>query len=718
MASPNCPNNRKGYDMTKRRYSKYASDLTSLGYDTTPLNGKRPVLKGWQKRPDHDHEQYVENNIGVLCGGLHNIVAVDIDVKHKATAALLRDMATDQLGFAPERVGNAPKTLFVYKCTEPFNKIKTGVYEIDNQDAAVEILAEGQQFCASGQHPDTKKNYKWPDDSLMDIPPLKLTELTPIELTTFIANCNNALADVGELKAKSMSGGATQDFNFDFAEDTKMAELSKIEAAVMHIPNNDLHYDDWVRTGMAMKGAVGEEGRELFHRWSKRSDKYDTTETDRLWDSIGTVNRIGAGTVFQLAMEHGYEMDTHDAEIVKEEAEERVEKEYIEQNLGELKATKFGSVAATKIPRREFLYGTHLIAKYVAATIAQGGGSKTTVLLTDAIALATNRDLIGNQPTQQCNAWHYNLEDPIDELQRRVVAICQKYEIPLSEIKDTLFLDSGRTRKLVVAEKVGNIVVATPDVDAVIREIIANNIKAMSIDPFVKSHHVEENDNKQIDSVLDQYARIANETGCAIELAHHVRKPAAGQNQATGDINQARGASAISGAVRSARTISIMSDKEADACSVPQSKKNWYIRIDDAKGNMSAPAEKAVWLERQSITIDNGDEFEPGDSVGVVAPWTPPDAFDGISVDKARELLNTIDKGINEDVRYSKNRGKRWAGQVVVDGVLEVDEERAKLIIKTWISTGVLFEDEYRNGKNRKDEKGVFLDPKKMPESV
>jgi hypothetical protein len=288
-------------------YVNYAPQLAGLNYDPTPLKGKVPILKAWQTRPEHDHKKYGNRNIGIICGGLHNIVAVDIDVKDKDTANIIRIMVTDQLGFAPERIGNAPKTLFVFKCDEPFRKIKTGVYSINGEDAAVEVLAEGQQFAAFGIHPDIKKQYKWPDDSLLDITPLRLTELTSIELTTFIANCNNALADIGTLKAKSMSSGATQDFDFDFAEDTKMAELSKIDTAVMHVPNNDLHYDDWVRFGMAIKGAVGDEGKELFDRWSKRSSKYDSADTDRLWDSVGEVTRIGAGTIFYMAKEHGYD---------------------------------------------------------------------------------------------------------------------------------------------------------------------------------------------------------------------------------------------------------------------------------------------------------------------------------------------------------------------------------------------------------------------------
>ena len=38
--------------MPFRRYEKYAAHLNNLGYDTTPVNGKRPIIEGWSKRPD------------------------------------------------------------------------------------------------------------------------------------------------------------------------------------------------------------------------------------------------------------------------------------------------------------------------------------------------------------------------------------------------------------------------------------------------------------------------------------------------------------------------------------------------------------------------------------------------------------------------------------------------------------------------------------------
>ena len=41
---------------------------------------------------------------------------------------------------------------------------------------------------------------------------------------------------------------------------------------------------------------------------------------------------------------------------------------------------------------------------------------QTTLALTEAIALATGRPLLGVEVPEKVNVWHYNLEDPLDEL--------------------------------------------------------------------------------------------------------------------------------------------------------------------------------------------------------------------------------------------------------------------------------------------------------------
>jgi AAA domain len=107
----------------------------------------------------------------------------------------------------------------------------------------------------------------------------------------------------------------------------------------------------------------------------------------------------------------------------------------------------------------------------------------------------------------------------MEELQRRIIAACLHYGVDQSEIKGRLFIDTGRETKIVIAEQTKTgAVVARPIVDAVIATIKRNNIGLMTVDPFVASHRVIENDNPAIELVAQAWMEIADETDCAIEL--------------------------------------------------------------------------------------------------------------------------------------------------------------------------------------------------------
>ena len=136
----------------------------------------------------------------------------------------------------------------------------------------------------------------------------------------------------------------------------------------------------------------------------------------------------------------------------------------------------------------------------------------------------------------------------------------------------------------------------------------------------------------------------------------------------------------------------------------------WHVRVDDAKGNMSAPAADAVWYERHSV------ELSQGDWVGVLAPWTPPDAFDGLSVEAARRVLLMIDQGLPDGQRYSatyRKNSERWAGNLLTD--VGINENAAKAIISVWLKNKVVFWDKYHSPKRRKEESGLFINFDLLP---
>jgi len=136
-------------------------------------------------------------------------------------------------------------------------------------------------------------------------------------------------------------------------------------------------------------------------------------------------------------------------------------------------------------------------------------------------------------------------------------------------------------------------------------------------------------------------------------------------------------------------------------------------KVDDAKANMQPPAENAVWFERKSVELPNGEQ------VGTLGRWVPPDAFDGVSNDLARTMLLAIDAGLPDGQRYlpARRRGtNRWVGSVLEDRNFPVGQ--AVEIIKAWTKEGVLTVDDYHNAIRRKAEKGCFVDLTKLPTVV
>src|SRR6516165_6100605 len=94
---------------------------------------------------------------------------------------------------------------------------------------------------------------------------------------------------------------------------------------------------------------------------------------------------------------------------------------------------------------RQWLYGRHYLQGAVSVTIADGGVGKSTLALTEAIAMVTGRALLGITPNKQTGnglvrdyreVFYYNAEESLAEIKRRVLAICQHFEIDLSELGD------------------------------------------------------------------------------------------------------------------------------------------------------------------------------------------------------------------------------------------------------------------------------------------
>jgi RecA-family ATPase len=102
--------------------------------------------------------------------------------------------------------------------------------------------------------------------------------------------------------------------------------------------------------------------------------------------------------------------------------------------------------------------------------------------------------------------------------------------------------------------------------------MIEKRVDVLTVDPFISSHAVSENDNNAIDVVAREWNVVAERTGAAINLVHHVRK----QNGAEATADSARGASALIGKARSVIVYNRMTADEAIALNVPEDERRFF----------------------------------------------------------------------------------------------------------------------------------------------
>jgi hypothetical protein len=363
-----------------------------------------------------------------------------------------------------------------------------------------------------------------------------------------------------------------------------------------------------------------------------------------------------------------------------------------------LRLTPFQWKDPANLPIRQFLYGRHIVRKYVSALVAPGGVGKTSLVVTDAVAMASGRNLIGANPVRPLRIWLWNGEDPRDELERRIAAACLHYELTKQDIRDRLFVDSGREMEIIMATQGAK----GPDLAKPLEEDLINALRAASIDvlivdPFVSSHRVNENDNMAIDLVAKSFGRIAEKANCAVELVHHVRKT----NGAEITAEDGRGASALIAAARSVRVLNPMSKDEAAGAGVEVERRRFFFRSDIGKANL-APGEKAVWFNLVSVSLENGPDG--GDKVGVVTKWEWPNPLEGVTVATLRAVQAEVARS-----RWRENiQASDWVG-IAVAKVLKLDPKdkaaRKKIsgLMKIWISNGmfVVVAGKDRNGEDR-----------------
>ena len=411
-----------------------------------------------------------------------------------------------------------------------------------------------------------------------------------------------------------------------------------------------------------------------------------------IWPDADDAGAKYARAVFKLARNVGARsvavVSTAGLPVGWDLAEVAPDKLDIEARLADAEARKrmfltadppaFGTVLGDLDPSpRTFLYGRHLIRGIMTMTVGDSGIGKSTHGLVEAVAMASGRNLLGVDVKEPLTVAVLNAEDTREEMARKLNGIMRFHQVSVDDLgKRLLLFGMGEW------EPPGEL----ENYDALESLIERNGMDVLILDPWVSMNRAKENANEDVDEYAKALSAIAARQDMCIEIVHHTRKPAPGV-LAAATTDDARGASSLRAASRSARVFARMGGKEAKAADIDDEEREGYYHIRRDKANL-APVGKRQWFRFEVVTLPNGDNIGVPASCQIAAFDAPSDA---LLKDAIRHIAEQEANG--ERFRTS-DQAHDWIGVALLDYCKLPDNSSARTWarkqIKEWADDGVL----------------------------
>jgi hypothetical protein len=682
--------------------------LRAAGFNPIPVHGKRALLEGWSTKvdiPPEEIESWTQNfprwtNTGIVT---QTAPALDIDILHEEAAVAVEELARewfDGRGHLLVRFGQTPKRALLFRTCQPFPKVVSKFVAPDGSEHKVEFLGDGQQIVVDGIHPDTKRPYAWHGGyapgaiAWSDLP-----EIDETEAQSFVKLTSEMLAEKFGFREKEPEPrGSTDRWNSGNGPLDVEACLAAMQPngesvndiqprAVLSLLQKGMHPDDAIAQvvdatmEMADRAGLGwtrevevrcvtkrcvSSLRKLQSEYDPSTGVIPTWLAGEFHDAWAEALRQGRRPQLSRNPSGFYVRAYGPATNGHDHGAEAGNDTNADNDAGKPKKGPYVTVrfwtpiSPLTLPPREWLYGKHYQRGIVSATVAPGGVGKTSLNMVEGIAMATARNLLGEQPTGRYRVWLHNGEDPQVELDRRVLAICQHYEIPQEELVGWFSVTSGVDMPLRVALGYNELKLQNDLLKQIAQRITELEIDVASFDPLVKLHDSGEQSNDRMDTVIGAFASIANACECAIDLSHHTRKQPFG-TAADLTADDARGPSSLRDAVRAMRVLNPLATRDAENFGIAELDRLRYLRVDRGKSNTAAPASTAVWRKFVSVDLPNGDD------VGVITDWTAPSRGARTPEQAAAEqkaeavFLRLLDKLTARGTNVSANVGNTYA---------------------------------------------------------
>jgi hypothetical protein len=232
-----------------------------------------------------DFTKWSEAGIGVPTGKINGIVVIETDTK-KGHPDLAQEGEESLKQIEAELQTPLPTTLMAkspsgsihrfYKYPDDSVLQEFGDCFRSSLVAGIDIMADGDMVVVPPSEHRFGGRYCWINE-------LPITDLPLAWLK----------------RAAERRQGSNRQTNFEI-------DIGLVHKAVSSIPNNDVHYDEWVRRAYAIKWASrgSEDGFIIFDEHSRKSTKYDAAYTRKTWNGLKPDGRIGFRTLDWLAAQY------------------------------------------------------------------------------------------------------------------------------------------------------------------------------------------------------------------------------------------------------------------------------------------------------------------------------------------------------------------------------------------------------------------------------
>lgn len=558
-------------------------------------NGKIPVLKDWPNRAANDPlavaELWAEHsgdcNVGIVCGD--GLIVVDVDCKGGMpgfkSLAKFPPLPATRTTRTP--TGGAHFFLRVPRGLRVQNSVGVLADGID-------IRAAGGYVIAPGSIIDGKPYVLERDVPMADAPDWLLAKLTEVRVSAN-AETGRYLGDLDNPGVLEWAKKYVRDLAPNGFEGARNNTAFIVAEKILD------------------RGISKEKLLELMLEWNDAKCFPPLPD-----DEIEKTCRSAAGPSRQLVI--GVDNPTVGFEPVVPPP--RSLSKFL-SSITDYTNTREGDAEAPRLP---WLAANRIMRRNLTSIFAPGATGKSLLMLEWAVAMALGPEagalsaFCGLEVRERCRVLVINAEDETAVMKLRLGAVCDEFNIPRELVWRQVKLQSGkdpgsfRFRAAIKDARTGEIK-STPEVSELIEYCKAERIDVIIIDPLVRTHTANENDNGEMQQVADIFEHVAVEANAAVVLPHHTKKPGrGGYAEMAGNADAGRGATAIKDTSRVALTLFPMSEAEGEKLHIPAHTRHRYVRLDDAKMNFALAGPAAEWLMKKTVTLANGEQ------TGVLAP--------------------------------------------------------------------------------------------------